>query len=199
MRFAATIVIACLSFVWGVQTVRLHIFPYRLLTAGRDAPETIYNTKVNLFKSYPRDVDVVFVGDSIIEGGNWQDMFPDFVIANRGISGDTTAGVLDRLDGVLNTNPEKVFILVGINDLLNGVSPEDAFSNYQKIIEQIPGAYVLSVSYCYRRGCDNDKVDSLNALLATLPNYIKIPQPTLYDGLHPNAEGYKLLSDTLDL
>lgn len=183
-----------LSYLIGAATVRLQLFPYSLLIT--ETP-TIYQTKANLFAEFPRDVDIVFLGDSIIEGGNWQDMFPDIVIANRGISGDTTGGVLDRLDGVLNADPEMVVLMAGINDLLNGVSVEEAFSNYSQIVESLPNVYPLSLYHCFRSNCDNQKIDDFNRLLSTLPNYIELPQPTLYDDLHPDAEGYKLIAQTL--
>src|SRR5580704_8643449 len=68
----------------------------------------------------------VFLGDSITQG--WGDDmkggFPGLKVANRGISGDTTRGVLIRLDtDVLALHPDGVVILIGTNDLEEGADP----------------------------------------------------------------------------
>ena len=67
---------------------------------------------------------LVFLGDSITQGwgDNMGNSFPGVKVANRGISGDTTRGVLIRLkEDVLSLNPKGVVILIGTNDLEEGV------------------------------------------------------------------------------
>ena len=56
------------------------------------------------------------------------------VVQNRGISGDTTTGVLDRLY-TLNPNTKRVFIMIGVNDIMRGVSEDIVFENYKKILK----------------------------------------------------------------
>jgi lysophospholipase L1-like esterase len=63
-------------------------------------------------------VDVVMLGDSITAQGEWNDIFPQVTILNLGIAGDTSAGVLNRLEDVVNLKPRTVFLMIGINDLL---------------------------------------------------------------------------------
>ncbi len=80
---------------------------------------------------------LVFLGDSITQG--WKsDMggsFGDVKVANRGISGDTTRGVLIRLkEDVLSLNPSGVVILIGTNDLEEGASAEVITGNLKLII-----------------------------------------------------------------
>ena len=70
---------------------------------------------------------VVFLGDSITQG--WGHglgaVFPGVKVANRGISGDTTRGVLIRLkEDVLDLNPRAVVMLIGTNDLEEKATPE---------------------------------------------------------------------------
>ena len=80
---------------------------------------------------------VVFLGDSITQGwgGGLGAAFPGVKVANRGISGDTTRGVLLRLDeDVLALRPRAVVILVGTNDLEEGATPETAASNLRLIL-----------------------------------------------------------------
>ncbi len=79
---------------------------------------------------------VVFLGDSITQG--WTDLAPVFLglkTANRGISGDTTRGVLLRLpEDVLALNPRGVVLLIGTNDLEEGAAPETIAGNLQLIL-----------------------------------------------------------------
>ncbi|MCH2209785.1 MAG: GDSL-type esterase/lipase family protein [Fuerstiella sp.] len=80
---------------------------------------------------------VVFLGDSITQGWGptFKDHFPGLNAANRGISGDTTRGMLIRLNqDVLSLNPSAVVILMGTNDLEEGASPETISGNVELII-----------------------------------------------------------------
>lgn len=83
---------------------------------------------------------LVFLGDSITQG--WGDeiggSFPGVKVANRGISGDTTRGVLIRLEGdVLALNPAGVVILIGTNDLEEGAEPETIAANLKLILAKL--------------------------------------------------------------
>ena len=63
---------------------------------------------------------IVFLGDSITEGGgNWNNYFGTKSVVNRGISGDTTLGVLARLNEICFYKPISLFLLIGINDIFN--------------------------------------------------------------------------------
>jgi lysophospholipase L1-like esterase len=80
---------------------------------------------------------LVFLGDSITQG--WGDdlggSFPGVKVANRGISGDTTRGVLIRLqEDVLILHPSGVVILIGTNDLEDQADPETAAANLKLIL-----------------------------------------------------------------
>src|SRR3954451_1058356 len=59
-----------------------------------------YRTRLDFFRQTVGDADVVMLGDSITEGIDWHELFPHVRILNRGIGGDTSAGVLNRLDEV---------------------------------------------------------------------------------------------------
>jgi len=83
---------------------------------------------------------VVFLGDSITEGwgGGLGAAFPTLKVANRGISGDTTRGVLIRLDeDVLSINPAAVVLLIGTNDLEEGAAPEVIAGNLKLILAKL--------------------------------------------------------------
>jgi lysophospholipase L1-like esterase len=59
---------------------------------------------------------VVFLGDSLAMRGRWHEWFPDMTVANRGIDGDTTVDLRERLDESLN-EPSVVSLIIGTNDL----------------------------------------------------------------------------------
>ncbi|MGB8353199.1 MAG: GDSL-type esterase/lipase family protein [Chthoniobacteraceae bacterium] len=79
---------------------------------------------------------VVFVGDSLT--GNWGDvakMFQKMHVANRGIGGDVSRGVLFRFkEDVLDLHPKAIVILIGSNDLSAKEAPSDAISNITDIL-----------------------------------------------------------------
>ena len=83
---------------------------------------------------------VVFVGDSITDGCDLSLYYPDLDAYNRGISGDTTGGVLNRMKvSVYDLQPSVVVLLVGTNDYERAFnhSNEHILSNYRKILEKI--------------------------------------------------------------
>jgi lysophospholipase L1-like esterase len=159
---------------------------------------------------------VVFLGDSITQG--WTDLgvlFPGQKIANRGISGDTTRGVLLRLqEDVLALNPRGVVLLIGTNDLEEQATPEIAAANVQLILAALrQHRATLPVVLCYvfpsavAKKRPADQIRKLNQLIyATVKDE---PQVTVLDTyalfadangdakpdefpdlLHPNRAGY---------
>lgn len=69
---------------------------------------------------------VVFLGDSITEGGLWHEWFPGVPLVNRGIGGNTVDDVLARLDTAV-VDPAAVFLLIGTNDLETGLAKDQVF------------------------------------------------------------------------
>lgn len=160
---------------------------------------------------------VVFLGDSITQG--WGDQlqkhFPGLKTANRGISGDTTRGVLIRLrEDVLALNPKAVILLIGTNDLEEGAEPETIAANLRLILAGLKQHHppmpillcqVFPSSATKKRPAD--KIRRLNELYAALakdfPPVTLLDTYTLFandqgdakpeefpDLLHPNAAGY---------
>lgn len=80
-----------------------------------------YKNRIAKFKNSPLNFgDIVFVGNSITEqGGDWSKKFNMPNIRNRGIAGDVTDGVLERINEITHYKPKAVFLLIGINDLFN--------------------------------------------------------------------------------
>ncbi len=160
---------------------------------------------------------IVFLGDSITQGwgDNMGSMFPGVKVANRGISGDTTRGVLIRLqEDVLALNPRGVVLLIGTNDLEEGAIPETTAGNLALILAALrQHSATMPVILCNvfpsspTKKRPVDQIRAINRLyFATIKDQ---PQVTLLDTfalfangqgeakpeefpdlLHPNAIGY---------
>ena len=98
-----------------------------------------YAEQVAKFKSDPpySKKDFVFLGNSITAGTDWSKLLNLPQAKNRGISGDITFGVLERLQEVIDRKPAKVFILIGINDISRNIPDSIILANYKKMIERI--------------------------------------------------------------
>lgn len=82
--------------------------------------------------------DVVVVGDSLTERGEWWELL-DRPVANRGLAGDTVAAMRARLDDIVALDPRVVFVQIGINDLLAGASPEALAARHAALIRELRG------------------------------------------------------------
>lgn len=99
---------------------------------------TFYYQRATLFEALPiGSEDIVFLGNSITNGCEWSELFADSRVKNRGISGDITMGVYDRLDPILQGKPAKIFLLIGINDVARGFSVDSIVGNIGLIIDKI--------------------------------------------------------------
>lgn len=98
-----------------------------------------YHQRLSLFESLPVERGaIVFLGNSITDGGEWAELFPKAKrVLNRGISGDVTAGILNRVGEVVRHQPKKVFLLIGINDLSHSITPEKVLGNILSIVTRI--------------------------------------------------------------
>lgn len=164
---------------------------------------------------------VVFLGDSITQG--WKDLaqtFSGVKVANRGIGGDTTRGVLYRLpDDVLSLNPSGVVLLIGTNDIGFGNNPELnrlelIVSNFKLIIEKLSAhdpempiivCLIMPSSEKMSRGAEavrrtnelyaeavrgNEQVTVLDTYTLFANQQGNAKQEEFPDLLHPNEQGY---------
>ena len=94
---------------------------------------------------------IVFIGDSITDLYILDEHYADLPLAtyNRGIGGDVTQGVLDRLNvSVLDIKPAYVVLMIGTNDINGGVSDDTILANYEKILDTIYAALPDVELYC---------------------------------------------------
>jgi len=160
---------------------------------------------------------VVFLGDSITQGwgDNMGDSFPGLKVANRGISGDTTRGMLLRLDqDVLALKPKALVMLMGTNDLEEGADAASVAQNIELMLKSIQKHNpALPVTLCRvfpasaSKKRPADQIQAINTAIAKVAK--NFSQVTLVDTwtlfadekgdakpaefpdlLHPNQAGY---------
>ncbi len=109
---------------------------------------------------------VVFLGDSITDGGRWAELYPGLSIRNMGIPGDTVAGVLDRLEQVTALRPRLVMLMIGTNDLGAGKAAPEVVEGVGRILaglrEQSPQTRVVLQSVLPRSRDYADRVAATN-------------------------------------
>lgn len=88
------------------------------------------------FRKLPsRHGEVIFAGDSLVAAGPWPDLFG--TIHGRGIGGETTSGLLRRLDEITEDKPRRLVLLIGANDLAAAATPTRVLANYRAILERV--------------------------------------------------------------
>lgn len=169
----------------------------------------------------------MFIGDSIIDGCEWHELFAndEVNIVNRGINGDRLEGLLERIDILLQEEPLKIVLMIGINNLQHGDTNDSILSKYKKIFSKIhrvlPQTEVIVVSILpvskniaqITAINSNNKISNLNQKVKDLTNryryeYIDVYNEFLkegylndeysYDGLHPNGNGYIILKSSIN-
>jgi acyl-CoA thioesterase-1 len=169
---------------------------------------------------------VVILGDSITAGLGLVETqsFPgllqqkvdaeglDFEVINGGVSGDTTAGGLRRLDWALQGDVRVLIVALGANDGLRGLSVGEMKQNLAQIIEaaeqhkvivvlagmEAPpnygSEYAASFRQVYRDLTQQYRVRSIPFLLDEVAGQASLNQT---DGIHPNAQGAAIVADTV--
>lgn len=191
-----------LCYLWGLMTIYLEIFPYDQLRSAKQklvADNVVSrhprNLRLSQFELFSPNVDVVMVGDSLTEGGIWNEMFPELRVANRGITGDTTDKILNRIETILSTHPKKAFLMAGINDIEGQVGLEKLLWNYVRIVHRLQAAkirvYIQSTVECNRSSCGEklDKVRALNKRLKQFAAKNNLPYIDLNIGITSEADG----------
>lgn len=97
-----------------------------------------YDQKLSFFELMPDTKDeIIWMGDSITDNGEWNELFPQYKNLNRGISSDNTFGILYRIHEVTRRKPKKLFLLVGINDLSRNIPDSVIIRNYKRIMDSV--------------------------------------------------------------
>lgn len=100
--------------------------------------DSYYDRRVSLFELLPvGSEDIVFLGNSITDGGEFSEMLGLPNVKNRGISSDVMSGVEQRLEQILRGAPRKLFLLIGINDISHNLTVDQLSDRYLRLVKKI--------------------------------------------------------------
>ncbi len=179
----------------------------------------LYQHRKGLFEKLPQVPGaIIFLGDSQTEQCEWSELLhlDSVPVLNRGISSDQTYGLLARLDEVLRHRPSKIFLMIGINDLLLGLPENTIETQYRNIVQKIRSEshdselYLLSIlpinNEVKKIGIENSKIQAMNAHITQIARDYTLPYIDVYtpltdasgnlavkftdDGVHLQALGY---------
>lgn len=205
---------------------------YSKLTEYNKEKITKRNNYALLNKKYALENQTVLLGDSITDFFNYYELFYDFckssgqAVYNRGISGDTTDRLLQRLqENVLNIKPRNIVLLIGTNDIGRGLPLSMSVDNVEQIIKSAKECcpdvnFILEAVYPVNENMrdrfekrSNKKINEMNK------EYIKLcekyncvwldftdklkdkngnlKEEYTYDGLHINAMAYEIVAENV--
>lgn len=163
-----------------------------------------------------KNIELVFIGDSLTARADWKKlMFKDNIV-NLGVDGDTTLGMLRRVDKIIELEPSLVLIMAGVNDLCLSTScVDEVFENYKKIVRKLTSKNihvivqstlftqmptvnkkVLKLNNLLRNYSDEDKLDFLDLNPLLCQNGL-LKENYTTDGLHLNSKAYTLWSNEI--
>jgi lysophospholipase L1-like esterase len=97
-----------------------------------------YDQKLSMFEqNTTTKPDIIWLGDSITDGGEWAEFYKKKKVLNRGISSDNTFGILNRISEVTKRKPKKIFLLIGINDIARNIPDSIIIRNYKRIMDSV--------------------------------------------------------------
>jgi len=132
----------------------------------------------------------------------------DAVVTNAGVSGDTSAGGLARLDWSLADHPDAVILELGSNDMLRGIAPSETEKNLRAILARLKAAHVkvLLTGMHAQRNLGADYVQAFDSIYPRLAKETHVlfypfildgvalnPKLNQADGMHPNPAGVKVM------
>lgn len=202
---------------------------YSKLTVYNREMASKKNNYTFLNKKYAIESQTVLLGDSITDFFNWYELFYDFskisgqAVYNRGISGDTTDRLLERLhENVLSIKPRNIVVLIGTNDIGRGLPLSLSVENMENIIkvtkEMCPDVnLIIEAVYPINEKMrdrfekrSNKKINEMNKEFVKLckkydcvwidftdelmDNNENLKLEYTFDGLHINAQAYEIVA-----
>lgn len=100
--------------------------------------DVYYARRATLFDLLPvYSSDIIMLGNSLTDGAEWNELFDNCHVKNRGIVGDIIPGFFERLEPILKGQPRKIFIMGGVNDISHGVSADSIVSAMTQVVTTI--------------------------------------------------------------
>ena len=139
----------------------------------------------------------------------------DYNVINAGVSGETTASGLSRVEWVVKRQPVEIFVLeLGGNDGLRGIEPKETNKNLRAIIDKVRAihpevkillagmmvppnmgqSYAEQFQKLFPKIAEEKEVNLIPFLLKDVGGEADLNQP---DGIHPTPEGHKIVAETI--
>lgn len=176
----------------------------------------------NTIRQMEIKTDLVFFGDSLTYHGDFATAFPDMVVGNLGLRGDTIEGMIDRVGQVSLLDPDMVFLMAGINDVRS--CPIDSFYQlYNRLVDSIlqnsPRVPLIIQSILpvntqeFSISCNNDQIRLCNRVIESIAMSKNLQFIDLYacyevagqlplsftrDGIHLLPEAYGIWYDAVN-
>lgn len=175
----------------------------------------------NSLRQMNAKADVVFFGDSLTYYGDFASVFPDKVVSNLGLCGDTIRSMIDRVEQVQILDPKQVFLMAGINDVaFLSVGEFDMWYSclIDSVVRASPKAIIFVQSILpinvkgYKVSCNNSQISICNNIIQKIAEKRNIKYMDLHsiyeesgqlsmaltkDGIHLTVEAYKKWYDFL--
>lgn len=182
----------------------------------------LYETMAEQFRTFATSrKDLVFLGNSISSYTNWSELLRNPDARNRGIPGDITFGVLQRLDDIIRGRPARVFILIGINDIGRNIPDSLILKNYELIIQRLKKGtpktkiyfhtllpvnnsfkpalahfnkdeHIITVNEGLKKIAEKEGVTLIDLYTKFSDENHQLIKEYSFDGLHLNHKGYEL-------
>jgi acyl-CoA thioesterase-1 len=203
-RFAAAVnsllvtILLCLSALFGLQGAHAQSTPVKLAILG-DSLAAGYGVKPE--QSIPARLEAALKAQG-----------RGVTVINHGVSGDTTAGGLDRVDWMLADKPDIVMVELGANDALRGLDPATAERNLDAIITKLKaaGVTVWLAGMLAPRNFGPEYTQQFDGLYKRLAERYNVPLYPFFldgvaqdaafnqaDGIHPNPKGVDIVVERL--
>ena len=193
-----TVFLFCLLFSARIASSNPSVAPIKILAFG---DSLIAGMGLNSRNSFPEQLAYALKKDGY-----------EVVVINAGVSGDTTAGGVARVDWVMRVKPDLVILELGANDGLRGFKPAVTKKNLEIIIRRIhaKGAQVLLAGMRAPPNMGKDYGETFNEIFSNLADIYQldfypffldgvasIPALNQIDGIHPNNLGVRVIVDKI--
>lgn len=152
-------------------------------------------------ESYPARLENLLAGSGL-----------HYRVVNAGISGETSSGVLARIDWILKLDPDIVILTTGANDGLRGIDPELVSKNIEKSVQKLLDHHVIVVLAGMKMmtNLGPEYTASFNSIypnisdrypVVFMPFFLEgvamVKELNQEDGIHPNGSGYEVIADNM--
>ena len=165
-------------------------------------------------------MNIIFIGDSLIEYFDWQQRFPEHQVLNLGLSGETVQGLSGRVRRIIGTAtaPDVLFIMSGINNL--AMDDFKILEEYERLLKSLRTAFpstliVVQSILPVTMWTDNKKIEEINRELKGITKTLKLSFLDVYshfvdaagspkteylleDGVHLSDNGYEVWSKKVE-